>query len=305
MGRPIDITLATDPRYLKSKPGDRYVENVLLEDQLVASALEKLGLSVIRKAWDDPNFDWSSTRYVLFRAVWDYFERLERFKTWFHATANKTEFLNPKDLILWNLDKHYLKDLRSKGIHIPKTIFLEPGSSDTLMDAIGKAKKIGVNSDEFVLKPCIGGGARHTYRFHLTQWKKYQEILAGLLPQEGMMLQEFQKNILSKGEVSIMVIHGKVTHAILKKAKSGDFRVQDDWGGTVAVHQPSEEEVAFAEAAIKACPQPPIYARVDLFWDNEGAIALAELEIFEPELWFRFFPQASDTLALAIKNTYF
>ena len=29
------------------------------------------------------------------------------------------------------------------------------------------------------------------------------------------------------------MINGQFTHAVLKKAKPGDFRVQDDFGGTV------------------------------------------------------------------------
>ena len=46
----------------------------------------------------------------------------------------------------------------------------------------------------------------------------------------------------------------------------------------------------------------PIYARVDIFKDNNGKWALAELEIFEPELWFRLKPEAANVLARTIKE---
>jgi glutathione synthase/RimK-type ligase-like ATP-grasp enzyme len=87
------------------------------------------------------------------------------------------------------------------------------------------------------------------------------------------------------------------SHAVLKKAKEGDFRVQDDYGGTVHKYVASEKEVEFAYEAIKACPEKPAYARVDMIEDNDGELAVSELELIEPELWFRFRPEAADLLA--------
>ena len=99
----------------------------------------------------------------------------------------------------------------------------------------------------------------------------------------------------------MMVFNGKFTHAILKKAKAGDFRVQDDFGGSVSDYSPTNEEITFAENTVKACPELPIYARVDIFTDNNTKIALSELELIEPELWFRHHPEAATVLAEAIK----
>lgn len=120
-----------------------------------------------------------------------------------------------------------------------------------------------------------------------------------------MMLQEFQKNIVSEGEISMMVFNGAFTHAVLKTAKPGDFRVQDDFGGTVQKYTPNQEQIVFARSVVKAAPELPVYARVDIFRDNEGNWALAELEIFEPELWFRLNPTAAHTLAKTIKDKFF
>ena len=78
--------------------------------------------------------------------------------------------------------------------------------------------------------------------------------------------------------------------------------VQDDFGGSVKMYSPTDEEIIFAENTAKACVELPIYSRVDIFTDNDKKIALSELELIEPELWFRFFPQAAKTLASDIKN---
>ncbi|MEM9000359.1 MAG: hypothetical protein AAGB24_08845 [Bacteroidota bacterium] len=304
--RPIDLTILTDARYVNPTATDAYIENVLLEDRLVQKALEAHGIYCERKSWDDPVFDWSSTTYALFRATWDYFDRFDAFFDWFQRTAKHTQFINAAPLIRWNIDKHYLRDLQQKGVHLPKTLFIERGEKLDLGQALKKAQtQLGFTAEEFVLKPCIAGGARHTYRFRHSAWEAHNAIFQQLIAHEAMLLQEFQENVVQKGEVSIMVFNGQFSHAILKMAKPGDFRVQDDFGGSVHHYRPSAAEIAFAQNVVAAAPEPPLYARVDIFEANDGQLALAELEIFEPELWFRFHKPAATYLAHAIKQRYF
>jgi hypothetical protein len=47
------------------------------------------------------------------------------------------------------------------------------------------------------------------------------------------------------------------------------------------------------------------YARVDVFWNNEGKPVVSELEMIEPELWFRKSEKAADMLSNHIFNAYF
>ena len=137
---------------------------------------------------------------------------------------------------------------------------------------------------------------------NLENLKEHETLFQELIANEDMMLQPFQHNIVSKGEISMMVFNGQFTHAILKKARAGDFRVQDDFGGSIHNYAPTSEEIEFAEASVKACIELPIYARVDIFDDNDGHIALSELELIEPELWFRHHPEAAKLIAKAIKD---
>ena len=300
-----DIILLTASKYMVEISNDPLVRNVLEEDQIVTSAFEQLGLLCGRIAWDDPNFDWSSAQLVLVRTPWDYFDRYNEFLSWFKSASSKTRFINSKELIEWNIDKHYLLDLNKSGIHIPNTLFLKAGAQTTLKEYIEKAKdENGFVGDEFVLKPCIGGGAWHTYKFHSTDCNKYEGLFNELIAHQSMMLQEFQHNIVTHGEISIMVIDGIFTHAVLKLAKPGEYRVQDDYGGSVQAYRPNSEEIKFAEAVVGACTELPMYARVDIFEDNGGQLALAELEIFEPELWFRLQPNAAYLLAKRIHEKY-
>ncbi len=114
-----------------------------------------------------------------------------------------------------------------------------------------------------------------------------------------MMLQEFQRTILNKGEISLVFIQGKYTHAVLKKGKPGDFRVQDDFGGSVSVHKALDSEIKFGEKCLKALGEIPLYARVDIFYNQENKLNLGELELIEPELWFRLNPEGANRLAEA------
>ncbi|WP_299114135.1 hypothetical protein [uncultured Winogradskyella sp.] len=292
-----DIVILTDHKHANPAVIDDYTKNVITEDALVANTLGQLGLNVVRLAWNNPYFDWSSTKAVLFRTTWDYFDNFGKFSTWLNKVSKVTTLINSEALIRWNIDKHYLLDLQQNNVHIAETLFIERGSPKSLKDLHNDT-----GWKETVLKPCVSGSARHTYKLNLETIAKHETIFKDLIAEETMMLQPFQHRIISEGEVSIMVFNGQFTHAILKKAKAGDFRVQDDFGGSVHDYSPTEAEIEFAVNTVNACAELPLYARVDIFNDNMSKIALAELELIEPELWFRKHPKAALILAEAIKE---
>ncbi len=287
-----DITLLTSSKFLAAEPGDTFVENLLLEDRLLTEVFQKYGLKVTRTNWDNPEFKWSDTAYVIIRTPWDYFSRYDEFSKWFEETAKVTKFINSYDIIKWNIDKHYMLELKSAGINIPETIFIEPGDKRRLRELMDT-----VSWEKFILKPAISGGAWHTYMFTPGDAGKYEEIYNEMVKNKCMLLQEYQESIKTKGEVSYVVIGGKFTHAILKKGKDEEFRVQESFGGTVHDYKPSEEEIEFAQNVVSNAMPGIVYARVDIMRDNNDMHTLGELEVFEPELWFRKNPPAADIFA--------
>ena len=96
-----------------------------------------------------------------------------------------------------------------------------------------------------------------------------------------MIIQEFQKNITTKGEIALIFFGNKYSHAVLKKAKPGDFRVQDDFGGSIHDYSPNKDEIDFATTVIASLDTLPAYARVDLIWDNKNSLCLSELELIK------------------------
>ncbi len=293
-----DVVILTESRYVNPKKINDYIQNVLTEDGLLQEALEALGLKVTRKDWADPDFDWSSTKCAIFRTTWDYFDRLDEFKFWLDKVEPLTQFINPISQIRWNMDKWYLNDLKDKGIKVVETRYIKKGAQKSLTQIVEES-----GWQEVILKPTIAGAARHTYRLNPGNTSDHEELFVELIAKEDMMIQPFQKNIMTKGEVSFMVIGGKYTHSVLKKGKAGDFRVQDDFGGTLHEYNPTPEETTFAEEVAEACEPLPAYARVDVMWDNEGELSVSEVELIEPELWFRRNKEAAEKLATVIKNT--
>jgi glutathione synthase/RimK-type ligase-like ATP-grasp enzyme len=290
-----DITILTDSRYVAPGNTDPYVANILHEDMLVQKALEERGLKVNRINWDHSEADWSATRFILFRSTWDYFDRFAEFRRWLERVRHQTSLINPYSIISWNLDKHYLEDLRAKGTCIPPTLFIEKGDSRPLERIVEET-----GWEELILKPVVSGAARHTYRFTAAEAGKHEQVYRQLIREEGMIVQEFQHQVLTKGEVAFMLFGGRFTHAVLKRAREGDFRVQDDYGGSIELYSASGEEIAFAEKVVSLCRPQPLYARVDAIWDNQDQLAVSELELIEPELWFRLNPAASRIMAATI-----
>ena len=296
MGK-LDIVLLTDPRYVNPEPVEWYIRNILDEERLVTRALESRGLKVWRTNWDNPDFDWSRTRYIMFRTTWDYFDRYPEFSSWMQEVRSLTKMINPYSIIQWNLDKHYLQDLMDKGINIPPTVFVEKGDKRSLAEIVHTTGWASV-----ILKPVVSGAARHTYRLNPVNISQHEQVYRELIAHESMMLQEFQDKVINRGEVAHMLFGGIYSHSVLKKAKEGDFRVQDDFGGSVSRYEAEEYEIGFAQKVMACCNPVPVYGRVDVIWDNNDELCVSELELIEPELWFRMYPEAAELMADAVLN---
>ena len=291
-----DIVILTDSRYVNPKETNWYIDQVLLEDKLLLEELEKKNLRVCKKNWADREFDWRTTKYVIFRTTWDYFEKFDEFFLWIEMTKKKTVFINSSEIIKWNIDKHYLRFLQNKGINIAPTTFIEKNNFKSLSKLFIKSKW-----EKAVLKPAISGAARNTYCITMQNYTDFEDIFNKLIAKESMLLQEYLSDITLNGEISLIMIGGEYTHAVRKIAKKGDFRVQDDHGGKVIKYNAKASEIKFANKCLEACPYKTTYARVDIIYDNKKEPSLSELELIEPELWFRNNKSAASLLAKEIK----
>ncbi len=289
------LAIVTEDRYRTLDADNWYHAQIAREEGLLLAALEARGVVVERCSWSDAAVDWAHFDAAVVRSTWDYFERHDEFSAWLERASAATRLINDARLMRWNADKRYLGELAAAGIAVVPTRFVERGEAVTLA-------QIGAECgwQEMVFKPVVSGAGRLTYRVGAAVSAADEANFAACVAAENMMVQRFEPSIMAAGEVSVIVIDGVAIHAIRKTARSGEFRVQDDHGGTVHPHPSSEQERAFAQAAVAACPWPPLYARVDFVAPAAGEFLLMELELIEPELFFRFEPTAAEALAVAI-----
>ena len=289
------IALVNDHRWIDPVDPDDYALRILTEDRLVTEALARQGIEAERVVWSDPAVDWAGFDLALIRQTWDYFERYPEFLAWLDRVEGLTPVVNPVSLIRWNADKRYLLRLERAGVPIVPTVLVERGSAaGRLGERMAAAGWSGA-----VIKPAVSGGGRETWR--VTDPAEHEQRWQQLVAAEDMLIQPFLPEILEHGELSLIVVDGATTHAVRKRARPGEFRVQDDHGGTVAPAEFGADVARVAELAVAASPTVPLYARVDLVETAAGPL-LMELEVIEPELFYRFHPAATDRLAVALRR---
>ncbi|WP_324278019.1 hypothetical protein [Blastococcus brunescens] len=104
------VALATSERGLRVDP----------DLPLAASAFRDAGSPVARLRWDDDAVDWSRFELVVVRSCWDYAWRLEEFLAW---AGSVPQLRNAVELLRWNSDKVYLRDLERAGLPVVPTVW--------------------------------------------------------------------------------------------------------------------------------------------------------------------------------------
>jgi glutathione synthase/RimK-type ligase-like ATP-grasp enzyme len=267
------------------------------DDLLLVSALEEIGVSAVAAVWSRADIDWTSFDALVMRSPWDYFERAAEFRGWLDARiASGVVMCNSREILDWNFDKSYLQDLARKGVDVVPTICI---ARQEKADIAALARARGWN--EIVVKPTIGGGGYRTYRFRLDELPRYAGDIAQTLMDRGVLVQPFLPEILSGGELSLLFFDGVYSHAVCKRPKAGDYRVQFQFGGTDEDVEVSEALVAQARVCIAHAPALPVYARVDGVV-KDGDFLLMELEVFEPLMFLARDPEAPGRFARAISG---
>ncbi len=263
------------------------------DDRLLRDALVSLGAEVRAPSWDDASVDWARFDCAVVRSTWDYTTRHGEFLDWIDRAGSQTVLLNSPQSMRWNSDKKYLLELEARGHAIPQTIVFDPGAMAL------KHVMQAADWERCIIKPVVGATARRTLLVDETNLNECAANLAEWSAEEEFFVQEFMDSVFEGGEISLMFIDGHYSHSVRKNGKPGDFRVQSDHGGTVSRHMPDAAMVAAAEAILCDAPAALLYARVDMVESSTGP-RLMELEIIEPELFFRIRPESAGEMAQAI-----
>ena len=265
------------------------------DDSAFVQALAAEGLSTRIVPWTAPDMDWASARCVVPRSTWDYPYRVGEYSRWLDHVEGQSLLLNPAHLQQWNLHKGYLRELQEEGVRILPGLPLQRGTQLELEQEL-EAR----GWDEFVIKPAVGATARETRWYPWSQLEEGKRHLDRLLRDEDVLLQPFIPSVIECGELSLVHIDGRYSHTVRKRAAAGDWRVQDDFGGTAESASPEQDELDLAARALAALPEPPLYARVDIVRDLDLLPAVIELELIEPVLYFGWRPACASQMARSI-----
>ncbi len=245
------------------------------------------GLALEEAGWDDPDIDWSTYGAAIIRTTWDYCDRPEEFLSALQRIESQTHLFNPVTLVAWNGRKTYLRDMAARGAKTVPTLWLEHPEVMSLAAAFDE-----LGSDDIVIKRQVGAGAEGQVR--LRRGDPAPDFTA------PMMAQPFLSAVQSEGEYSFVFIDGDLSHALIKRAAPGDYRIQSIYGGVEEAITPDATDVASADAVMAALNENPLYARVDMVRGDDGRLALMELELIEPYLYPLKGPELGERLATAL-----
>lgn len=265
------------------------------DDILLVNALKSKNVTSIAAPWDDKRTRWEDFDLILIRSCWNYFKKVDEFETWL-KDMKKGDFpvFNSIDTVSWNMNKKYLEELRLKNIDIPDTIWLDklPANYQGLIEMLAnkKWKKI-------VIKPCVSAGSFQTITATLETLETEVDSLREVEYKGGIILQEFAQEIVEQGELSLIYFDNLFSHAVMKRPKIGDFRVQSQFGGSVELLHPDKKLLSQTNRIMDTIGNEKVlYARVDGFL-KDGKFILMELELIEPNLFLTFNEKGAFLLA--------
>lgn len=212
--------------------------------------------------------------------VWDYFESNQaEFLQAMAQICQKTELFNRFDVIQWNSNKSYLEDLAAQGVQTIPSLRVDRISRAEVQRAFDK-----FGCEQLVIKPDVGGGAWRQFLYKKGDTFPDKSVL----PPAGTLIQPFLKSVITEGEYSFLYFGGAFSHALVKRPKDGDYRVQSIYGGREQPYEPTNGERAQARSVFDMLDFTPLYARVDLLRADDGRLLLIELELIEPYLYLGF-----------------
>jgi len=203
--------------------------------------------------------------------------------------------VNPAEIVAWNTDKRYLEDLAAAGVPVVSTTWINETEDMSLPE-----------NGEYVVKPSVGAGSLDAERYDLDDPAARAKAIAHIERLVGggktVMLQPFAHAIETAGETGVVLLAGRLSHAITKGVMLGpttldavdELYKEERIDGRTATN----DEIALAHAAVRAIPidrSGLLYARVDMVPGADGRPLLMELELTEPSLFMTASP-GSETL---------
>ena len=271
------------------------LDEFVVYDHLLFEPLKELGWQAEEVSWRKNDVDWNHFDAVIIRSPWDYQKNPKAFLEVLSEIEQSDALLeNSLEIVKWNIDKTYLRDLESHGVEIVPSRWHKSFNAD-LFPAIFSDLK----SEEIVIKPTISAGADDTFRIHKSNYDIFIDDLKSTFKNRPFLVQPFMENITAEGEFSVFFFGDTYSHTILKTPKTNDFRVQEEHGGRLTLVEPEDDLLNVARTMRDMIEPEPLYTRADYVRTANDSFALMELELIEPSLYFNMDPESPKRFAKA------
>jgi glutathione synthase/RimK-type ligase-like ATP-grasp enzyme len=265
------------------------------DDRPLIGALAEIDIDAEPVQWDDASVDWRAYQALVLRSTWDYHLRVPEFEAWLSMLdRERVPLWNPTSVVRWNMHKGYLRELQQAGLLVPATRWLTKGTRIGLQPLLRDA---GWN--DAIVKPAISASATKTSHVQAGS-EDDAGLFAQLLEETDLLVQQVVPEVAREGEWSLMLIGGTFSHATLKKPRAGDFRVQQEHGGSADPATAPSVVIAAGERIAAHIPGRWLYARVDGVVTGRGFM-LMEVECIEPVLFLEQAPGSYERFASGLR----
>ena len=298
MGKP-RITLVTSAE----------MPNLYADEAGLLDALSERGADPQIAVWNDASVDWSQAGLCVVRSVSDYARDREAFLKWAKSIPR---ILNNPDVLEWNSDKHYMKELAARGLPVIPTTWLEPDRHLSKQQVHSRFPALGV----FVVKPAVSSGVRDIGRYTANDTKQRQAAIlqatAQLKQGRSVMVQRYLEEIDIHGEISVVFFNGLLSHTVEKRAMLHPSSVTNpSMHEAVVTAQNADEQAwewgeeirvvlhSFVRSRMGRDEQF-LFNRVDLVPDGHGSFMVMEISMVDADLYLSSTPDALSNFADAI-----
>ncbi|HEV7958437.1 MAG TPA: hypothetical protein VGP11_03145, partial [Acidimicrobiales bacterium] len=185
-----------------------------------------------------------------------------------------------------------LADLEARGLRIIPSHFCDVGDEPEFFDV------------DFVVKPCVGAGARDVERYRPSETARAREHIAALHAEgRDVLIQPYINSVDTLGERAIIFVDGRYSHAMTKSAllnvpaTERDFKFRRE---QMSLAEGEADAIDYATEVLDALHYSDLlYGRVDLVATIRGWLVM-ELELVEPQLSLTFHESAAEALAAGI-----
>ena len=268
---------------------------------LLEPALRAAGIEASWQVWSDPGVAWREFDLVVVRSAWDYTLDRGAFLAWARGVPR---LANPADVLAWNTDKTYLREIAASGIPVVPTEWIDPGDS------------VRLPGGQFVVKPSIGAGSNGAGRFDARAAEELDAARAHAVTLHDagrtVMVQPYVADVDTAGETSLVYFDAAFSHAIRKGAMlPASTAYELNSGPSTALfvperitrREPDPDELRLGDRVLAVLRNrfgaDLLYTRVDVLPGADGPVVI-ELELTEPSFFLGHDPAAPARFASAL-----